>query len=308
MKYVLITPARNEEAFIEKTLASVVTQTILPERWIIVDDGSTDKTAEIVKGYAARYTWIKLVQRYQGQDRNFASKAHAVNAAFERVQSLEFEIMGNLDADVSFEPDYIELLMQKFCEDPKLGVAGTPFTQNGDYDSSKDSFEGENYVAGPCQLFRRECFQDIGGYVPNRAGGVDWIAAMTARMKGWKVRSFSEKRFHHHRTLGTAEQGPLRALFSYGEKDYYLGGSPLWELFRVVYRMTKKPRLTGGCALLLGYCWAVLRRTKRAVTPELMRFHRGEQIKKLRTISRSLLSFRKVDSFRLGQAENSAKT
>ena len=115
-------------------------------------------------------------------------------------------MIGNLDADVSFEPDYLAFLMQKFSEDPKLGVAGTPFIEEG-YDSAKDSFEGENYVAGPCQLFRYRCFQEIGGYVPNRAGGVDWIAVMTARMKGWKVRSFSEKRFHHHRTMGTAERG-----------------------------------------------------------------------------------------------------
>src|SRR5215831_34236 len=308
MKYVLITPAHNEESFIPKTLASMVAQTVPPERWVIVDDGSMDRTPEIVEKYAKRYPWIELVRRQQRQDRDFASKAHSVNAGWERVQSLKFEIMGNLDADVSFNPDYLEFLMQRFAEDPDLGVGGTPFTQDGGYDSSKDSFEGENYVAGPCQLFRRQCFQDIGGYVPNRAGGVDWIAAMTARMKGWKVRSFPEKRFYHHRTLGTAERGALRALFSYGEKDYYLGGSLLWELFRVAYRVTKKPRLTGGCALLLGYCWAALRGTKRAVTPELMRFHRGEQIKKLRTISRSLLSFRKVDSFRLGQAENSAKT
>jgi glycosyltransferase involved in cell wall biosynthesis len=303
MKYVLITPARNEEAFIEKTLASVVTQTILPERWIIIDDGSTDETAEIVKGYAARYPWIKLVQRQQGQDRNFASKAEAVNAAFEQVQSLKFEVLGNLDADVSFEPNYMEFLMQRFFEDPELGVAGTPFTQNGDYDSSKDSFEGENYVAGPCQLFQRRCFQEIGGYVPNRAGGVDWIAVMTARMKGWKVKAFSEKRFHHYRTLGTAGRGVLRALFSYGEKDYYLGGSPVWQLFRVAYRMTKKPVLAGGLALLCGYCWAAIRRTKRAVTPELMHFHRREQMKKLRAIFHTLFRFKKVDSFHLTTKE-----
>jgi glycosyltransferase involved in cell wall biosynthesis len=307
MNYVLITPAHNEETFISKTLASVAAQTVRPERWIIVDDGSMDRTPEIVEEYGKRYPWIELVRRHQRRDRNFASKAHSVNAGWERVQSLKFDIIGNLDADVSFEPDYMELLMRKFREDPDLGVGGTPFTQDGGYDSSKDSFEGENYVAGPCQLFRRECFRDIGGYVPNRAGGVDWIAAMTARMKGWKVRSFPEKRFHHHRTLGTAEQGPLRSLFSYGEKDYYLGGSPLWELFRVAYRVTKKPRVTGGCALLLGYCWAALRRTKRAVSPELMRFHRREQMKKLRIISRSLLRFKKVDNFRLGQAENSTQ-
>lgn len=299
MKYILITPARNEQAFIKTTLDSVVAQTTLPERWVIVDDGSTDRTAEIVESYTKRYPWIELVCRKQDPDRNFASKAHSVAQAFSRAKSIDFDVVGNLDADVSFDPDYLEFLMQRFSEDPKLGVAGSPFTQDGGYDSSKHSFEGENYVAGPCQLFRRECFEDIGGYVPNRAGGVDWIAAMTARMKGWTVRSFPEKRFHHHRTLGTAGKGPVRALFSYGEKDYYLGGSPVWELFRVTYRATKKPVLMGGVALLAGYTWAALRRIKRAVSPELMHFHRAEQMKKLRAIFHSLLTFKKVDSFRL---------
>jgi glycosyltransferase involved in cell wall biosynthesis len=299
MKYVLITPAHNEETFIPRTLASMVAQTVPPERWVIVDDGSMDHTAEIVEEYAKRFRWIELVRRHQRQDRNFASKAHAVNTGLERANSLQFEIVGNLDADVSFAPDYMEFLMQRFSEDPKLGVAGTPFTQEGGYDSSKDSFEGENYVGGPCQLFRRECFQEIGGYVPNRAGGLDWIAVMTARMKGWKVRSFSEKRFHHYRTLGTAEKDPLRALFSYGEKDYYLGGSPIWQLFRVAYRVTKRPVLLGGLALLSGYVWAALRRSNRAVSPELMRFHRHEQMKKLTAIFRTLLRFEKVDSFRV---------
>ncbi len=213
-------------------------------------------------------------------------------------ESLQFDVMGNLDADVSFEPDYMAFLMQKFVEDPKLGVAGTPFTEEG-YDSTRDSFEGENYVAGPCQLFRRKCFQEIGGYVPNRAGGVDWIAVMTARMMGWNVRSFSEKRFHHHRSMGTAERGVLSALFSYGEKDYYLGGSPIWQLFRVAYRITKKPAVTGGLALLFGYCWAALRRMKRPVSPELMRFHRQEQMRKLRTVFLTLLKLKKVDNFSL---------
>jgi glycosyltransferase involved in cell wall biosynthesis len=299
VKYILITPARNEEAFIKKTLDSVITQTVLPERWIIVDDGSTDDTAEIVESYAKRHPWIELVRRVQDRDRSFASKAHAVNNSLERANSLQFEIVGNLDADVSFAPDYMEFLMQRFSEDPKLGVAGTPFTQDGNYDSRRDSFEGENYVAGPCQLFRRNCFQDIGGYVPNRAGGLDWIAVMTARMKGWKVRSFSEKRFHHYRTLGTANKGPVRALFSYGEKDYYLGGSPVWQLFRVAYRMTKRPVVLGGLALLSGYMWAALRRSNRAVSPELMRFHRHEQMEKLRAILGALLKRKRIDSFRL---------
>jgi glycosyltransferase involved in cell wall biosynthesis len=303
VKYILITSARNEERLIEGTLRSVTAQTSLPLRWVIVDDGSTDRTAEIIERYAERHPWIELVRRPKRSDRNFAAKAHAVNAALERVRSLEFEVVGNLDADVSFEPDYMAFVMEKFAADPELGVAGTPFTEDGGYDSARDSFEGENYVAGPCQLFRYRCFQEVGGYVPNRAGGVDWIAVMTARMKGWKVRAFPERRFHHHRFMGTAERNVLSATFSYGEKDYYLGGSPIWQLFRVAYRMTKPPVLTGGLALLAGYCWAGLRRIKRPVTPELMRFHRREQMKKLKVVFQNLLRFKKVDNFSLTTAQ-----
>jgi len=112
VKYVVITPARNEEAFIEKTLASMVAQTMLPERWVIVNDGSTDKTAEIVQSYTQRYPWIELVRRPEQSRRSFAGKVHAFNAGLERVQqSLEFEVIGNLDADLSFDPKYFECLI-----------------------------------------------------------------------------------------------------------------------------------------------------------------------------------------------------
>jgi glycosyltransferase involved in cell wall biosynthesis len=263
-----------------------------------VDDGSSDATAEIVEQYSRQHPWIVLLRRPARADRSFSGKAHAVNAGLEQMKDLDFEIVGNLDADVTFEPDYLEFIAGKFVDNPQLGIAGTPFTETG-YDSSRDSFEGENYVAGPCQLFRYRCFQEIGGYVAHDAGGVDWIAVMTARMKGWEVRSYAEKRFHHHRSLGTAERGPLHALFSYGEKDYYLGGSPIWQLFRATYRMANKPFVFGGLALGFGYAWAAFRRVKRPVTPELMRFHRREQMKKLRTIFGTLLRFKKVDSFRV---------
>jgi glycosyltransferase involved in cell wall biosynthesis len=303
MKYVLITPAHNEEAFIERTLASMVAQTRLPERWVIVDDGSTDRTAQIVEGYASRYQWIELSRSPERIDRSFAGKVHAFNAGLERARSLEFDVIGNLDADLSFDPEYLEFLIGKFAEDPRLGVAGTPFTEDDGYDTARDSFEGENHVAGGCQLFRRRCFEEVGGYIPNPAGGIDWIAVTTARMKGWKTRSFPEKRFHHYRTLGTAGRSRAAASFSYGEKDYYLGGSPLWQLFRVAYRATKQP--LDGTALLAGYCWAAARRIKRPVSRELMRFHRREQMKKLRTIFSALLKFRKIDNFnvKMGQQE-----
>jgi glycosyltransferase involved in cell wall biosynthesis len=296
MSYVLITPARNEERFIEKLIQSVISQTLLPAKWVIVNDGSTDTTANIVSGYLAKYDWIKLLNLSPHRDRSFAAKVHAFNAGFERVKGLEYEIIGNLDSDVSFETDYLEFLMNKFQEDSNLGVAGTIFHEEG-YSSARDSFEGQNHVAGGCQLFRRRCFQDIGGYIPNKAGGIDWIAVTTARMKGWKTRSFREKFFFHYRSLGTAERSLLASNFSYGEKDYYLGGHPLWEVFRVVYRATKKPYLLGGLALFSGYVSAFLRRMERPVSEELMRFHRQEQMKKLRAISKALLSFKRIDSF-----------
>jgi len=299
MKYVLITPARNEQAFIGGTLDSVCAQTVLPERWVVVDDGSTDRTVEIVEGYTRRYPWIELVRRPVRTERSFAAKVHAFNAGFERVQSLDFEVIGNLDADLSFEQDYVEFLLGKFSEDPKLGVAGTPFLEDG-YDSATDSFEGEKHVAGGCQMFRRACFQDVGGFIPNRAGGVDWIAVTTARMKGWTTRNFPEKRFHHHRMLGTGERSSLAARFSYGQKDYYLGGSPVWQLFRVAYRMAKRPYIIEGMALLCGYGSAALRRVERPVSPELIRFHRREQMEKLQDIFHALLRFKKVDNFHLG--------
>jgi glycosyltransferase involved in cell wall biosynthesis len=303
MKYVLITPAHNEERFIRKTLESMAAQTLLPERWIIVNDGSTDKTGDIAADYAQRFPWIQVVHRSPRLDRHFGAKVHAFNAGLERVGSTDFDVIGNLDADISFDPGYLEFLMKKFAEDPRLGVAGTPFTEDGGYDTARDSFEGQNHVAGGCQLFRRRCFEDVGGYIANPGGGVDWIAVTTARMKGWKTRSFAEKRFHHYRTLGTAGRSRVAASFSYGEKDYYLGGSPLWQLFRVAYRATKQP--LDGAALLAGYCWAAARRMKRPVSRELMRFHRREQMKKLRNIFSTLLKFRKINNFyaEIGQQE-----
>ncbi|OAI58050.1 glycosyl transferase [Verrucomicrobiaceae bacterium SCGC AG-212-N21] len=299
MKYVLVTPARNEGAFIDRTLASVVSQTHLPERWVIVDDGSSDDTPEIVERYVRRHPWIQLVRQQPRADRNFAGKAAAVNAGLNEMKNLSFDVVGNLDADVSFEPDYLAFVMGKFESDPDLGVGGTPFTEVDGYDSVRDSFEGQNYVAGPCQLFRYRCWCDIGGYIANKAGGIDWIAVMTARMKGWKVVAFPEKRFHHHRSMGTAQRGQLAALFSYGEKDYYLGGSALWQLFRCAYRMAKRPYLGGGVALLLGYISAAVRRVPRVVSPELMRFHQGEQMRKLKSVFRSLAHMKKIDNFAL---------
>lgn len=274
----------------------MVSQTVLPAKWVIVNDGSTDATGDIVGKYLEKHEWIELLNLPARRDRSFAGKVHAFNAGLERVKGLEYEVIGNLDSDVSFEPDYCEFLLTQFQRDLTLGVAGTIFREEG-YSSGTDSFEGQNHVAGGCQLFRRRCFQEIGGYVPNKAGGIDWIAVTTARMMGWRTRSFREKSFFHYRSLGTAERSQLASAFSYGEKDYYLGNHPLWEIFRVTYRATKKPYLVGALALYSGYLSAFVRRMKRPVSDDLMKFHRREELSKLRTIFRSMFRFKRIDNF-----------
>ena len=298
MPYVLITPARNEGKFIRGTIESVAAQTVLPEKWVIVNDGSTDDTGEIAMECAKGFDWIEVVNLPVRQERNFAAKVYAFKAGQERLTGIEYRVIGNLDADVTLEKDHFEYLMSKSQEDPDLGVAGTIFREPG-YCSETDSFEGQNYVSGQCQIFRRECFEMIGGYTPSKPGGIDWMAVTTARMMGWKTRSFRERCFYHHRVLGTANHNKLGKSFTYGKKDYYMGGHPLWEVFRCTYQLRKRPFIVGGVMLFAGYFAALLTGEKRVVSDELMRFHRREQMMKLRAILSSLARGKKIDSFGL---------
>jgi glycosyltransferase involved in cell wall biosynthesis len=296
--YALITPAHNEEAFIEKTIESVLRQTVLPIKWVVVDDGWTDKSSVIFKRYLPENSWMALIERPKRSDRSFAGKAHAFNAAYETIKSLEFDVIGNLDADISFAEDHFEFLVSKFTGNPGLGVVGAVFNEDG-YSSAADSFAGRKHVSGHCQLFRRQCWEEIGGYFPHRAGGVDWIAVTTARMRGWQTETFRESPCWHHRKIGTATHGPVSAAFSRGEKDYYLGGHPLWEIFRVGYRCTKRPYLVAGIALGCGYLFSLLRRAPRPVSKELIAFHRKGQMARLRAIAKSLAKFKRLDRFDL---------
>jgi glycosyltransferase involved in cell wall biosynthesis len=289
LRYVLVTAARNEEDLIGRTIQSVIRQTRLPTKWIIVSDGSTDGTDEIVKRYAVTFDWIALLRMPEHRDRTFAAKAACVNAGYERLRSTEFDLIGNLDADITFEPDYYEFLLSRFSELPRLGVAGTPFVEDSDEPESH-SYDRElsnlDHVSGACQMFRRTCFEDVGGYVPIKGGGIDWVAVTAARMKGWQTRTFVEMSCHHHRKMGTADRGPLRARFRHGQEDYSLGGHPMWQLLRSVFQMGRRPRVLGGLSLMLGYLWAMLTRTPRLVSPELMAFHRSEQLARLRKMLR----------------------
>jgi poly-beta-1,6-N-acetyl-D-glucosamine synthase len=305
LKYVIITPARNEGAFIQKTIESMAAQTVLPLKWIIINDGSTDNTGTIIRSYLKDNPWMELIDFPIRRERNFAAKVFAFDAGKENIKDLDYEVIGNLDADVSFGADLFEFFLNEFRLDPRLGVAGPIFKEAGGYSSDADSFEGRNHVSGGCQLFRRKCFEEIGGYKPNKAGGVDWIAVTTGRMIGWKTRSYREQAYFHHKSLGTAERGRIASSFSYGEKDYYLGGHPVWEICRVGYRVTRHP--IEGLALGAGFLWALLTRQHRPVSKDLMRFHRKEQMQKLKQILKSLLRLKSVDSFTSREASNSAE-
>ncbi len=290
--YVLITPARNEAALIEATIQSVASQTVKPKRWVIVSDGSTDGTDEIIARHAREHPWIQPMRLPEHRDRSFAAKANVVNAGYETLRELSFEVVGNLDADITFEPDYFEMLLAKFSADPRLGVAGTHYIE-GDFHSYSDSYISAECVNGGCQLFRRACFEGIGGYVPIRGGGVDWVAVTTARMKGWHTRSFGDRVFRHHRKVGTAEANEIVARFRYGKKDYFLGGHPLWQVGRATFQLGKRPYVIGGLALMAGYVWAWVVRTPRPVSPELMTFHRGEQMARLKGLLRGRMPLRR---------------
>lgn len=287
MRYVLVTPARNEEAFIEATIRSVVAQTVRPLRWVIVSDGSTDRTDDIVKSYAARQDWIELLRMPEHRDRHFAAKANCFNAGYERVKALQFDLVGNLDADITFDPDYCEFLLERFVQSPDLGVAGTPYVEDhehpGEHAYAHRSANLE-HVSGACQIFRRECFEMVGGYVPINGGAIDWIAVTTARMKGWRTRTFLEKVCLHHRKIGTGGHGMLMARFHYGRKAYYVGGHPAWEFLRGVFDMIQRPYILRGLWFLAGYSWASVTRMERPVSSELIAFHRREQLSRLKQL------------------------
>jgi glycosyltransferase involved in cell wall biosynthesis len=279
LSYALVTPARNEAQYIELTIRSMIAQTLLPVTWVIVSDGSTDGTDEIVGKYLGDHPWIELLRMPERKERHFAGKVYAFRAGYDRVKELGVDVIGNLDADVSFEPGHFEFLIGKMTENPQLGVAGAPFREGTfQYDYRVQNIEN---VWGGCQLFRRACFEGIGGYMPLKGGCIDHVAVLSARMQGWQTRTFPEKVCMHHRVMGTALQGILKAKYKMGVKDHFVGNHPLWQLFRTTYQMKHRPYVLGGLALGWGYAWSMLRRVEIQVPSELVRFIRREQMERL---------------------------
>lgn len=283
--YVLITPARNEADHIEKTLDSVVKQTILPKKWVIVSDGSTDKTDEIVNKYVSKYNFIELIRKENDENRNFGSKARAISIAYNVLKELDFGFIGNLDADVSFDANYYEKILSEFDTNPRLGIAG-----GIRYDLNNGKFNklecAPDSVGGPFQLFRRECYEGIGGYIPSKFGGIDAIAEITARMNGWEVKMFPQYQILHYRATGTAINNVFKQKFKVGLKFYSLGYHPIFQLMRLYKTIKLKPFFLGSLMTLFGYLWGAIRRFPRPVSKEFIKYLRSEQLKKMKSLTR----------------------
>jgi GT2 family glycosyltransferase len=287
---VLVTPARNEAAHIGATLDSVVAQTVRPLRWVVVDDGSTDGTGELVRARAAAHGWIELVQLPRGGAREFSGKVRAFEAGRARLEGLGYELIGNLDADITLGPGHFEGLLGQFARDPSLGVAGSPYAEDPTHpERHAYAHPGANleHVSGACQVFRRSCYEAIGGYRALPGGGIDTAAGLAARALGWRTRTFTEHVCLHHRPVGTAEQGRLRARFGRGVRAWRVGGHPAWEALRALADMRRAPFVLFGAAHLAGYAWAAAAGVPRVLPPELVALHRREQMQRLRAAARA---------------------
>jgi hypothetical protein len=280
-RYVLVTAARNEEAFIEHTLESIVRQTVRPVKWVVVSDGSTDRTDEIVARYARDCDYLQLLQRKKDGGRNFGSQVHAINAGCDLLQGVDYDFIGNVDADVSFDPDYFEVLMGRFAANPRLGLAGGWICEERDGRFAPRPFNRQASVAHAVQLFRRECFAEVGRYVPFKYGGPDWYACVSARLKGWEVRSFPDLHVRHHKPTLTAE-GKLRGGFRQGQMDYSLGSSLPFEAFRCLARARRPYGVQYSLCRFAGFVSGYITRERRPVSEEFMQQLRREERLKLR--------------------------
>jgi len=275
--YALITAVHNEERHIEKTLRSVTSQTVLPAKWIIVSDGSTDRTDELVERYAKSFQFIRLVRREREQQRNFASKVFAQNAGLQMLAPNHIDFVGLSDGDISFGPGYFHCLLEKFSKDPRLGLAGGFVYEEVNGRFIPVAGNRTRSVAGAIQVFRRECFESIGGLLPLKYGCVDTYPEIAARMRGWRVQSFPELEIRHHRPTGGAAGYRYRQGFA----DYSIGYHPVFEVARLLRQIPCRPFSLGAVAQLCGFVAANFCREKRMVSPDLVAFLRNEQKERL---------------------------
>lgn len=281
--YVVITPAHNEDAFIEKTIASVIAQTVRPLKWVIVNDASTDRTREIVERYTMEHSFIHLVNVERPTGRHFGNKVRAFNRGLVEIRDLKFDYIGNLDADISLERDYYESVMREFAKDAKLGIAGGMIHSRlgEEYVSQEVALDS---VAGAVQLFRRACFEQVGGYMMLPYGGIDTAAEVTARMKGWTVLTFPEFRVLEHRRTGSATARPLASRVKEGRRMQSLGYGALFYFLRCLYRAKEQPKVVGSCAAFWGFLASKFSGEPIALPPDAVRYLRAEHRAKLKRL------------------------
>ncbi len=281
--YALITSAKNEAKTIERTILSVVGQTSLPSRWIIVSDGSTDATDEIVKKYSKDYWWISYYRRSAGSQRNFSSKVLSVNLAIEQLKGSDYAFIGILDADIGLPSEYYAKIIKNFSSNPRLGLAG-----GQRFDQVGKAFRkvrcSSNSVGGSVQFFRRSCIDQIGQFIPLHHGGEDAIAEIIARRLGWQVCTFKEIEFYHYRQTGTAGGSIIRAAFNTGIKNYEIGYHPLFLLFRCIYRMVDQPIIISSLLEIFGYAYACYHQIPHQIPLNTLKYLRREQTNRLKAM------------------------
>jgi biofilm PGA synthesis N-glycosyltransferase PgaC len=256
-------------------------------RWVIVDDSSSDETPNLVRRLRARYAWIELLSLRRDGARHFGGKADGFNAGMRHVEALPYAYLANLDADVTFPSDYFAYLLACIEADPRLGLVGTPFHEEGSpgYDYR---FTNPEHVSGACQLFRRSCLAQIGGYRIIPSGGIDWVASTTARMLGWRTRTCSERTLLHHRRMGAGNRNWGNWQLRQGRKDYMLGNEFRWETLRCLYQAARPPYVVGALLMMVGYLEVAILRRPRPIPRELIRFVRAEHNIRLRALARRL--------------------
>lgn len=279
--YVLVTPVRNEEATIEETIRSVISQDALPAEWVIVSDGSVDRTDEIVSRYAQAKPWIRLIRMTGRPRRNFASVVFAAETGCRSLTCRHYSFIGLLDADVRFQRTYMANLISKFADDAALGVAGGLVMDVVD-GRLLCSRQHMREVAGAVQFFRRDCFEAIGGLIPVPEGGWDALTCVVARMKGFRTRTFPDLIVEHLKPRNSAEGRVLRRHWQFGIREYALANHPLFELVKCCGRLLESPVLVGALSRLAGYCWASFTRRPRMVPKPIIEFLRQEQIGRLK--------------------------
>lgn len=284
--YVLLSACKDESEYIGLCIESIRRQTIAPLAWVIVDDGSDDDTCAVIESRLEACPYIQLIKLPRGRARCFGSKDRAIQLAYERVKHLDFDFVGVLDTDVSLEaPNYYESVLDRFREQPRLGIAGGAVyeRQNGEWRERQVNTPWS--VAGCVQLFRRGCFESIGGFVPLEFGGSDTLAELQLRMQGWETRSLPDLPVRHYRPTSSAS-GLVRGYYRLGLLDASFGSHPLFMLLKCLRRITYRPWFIGAAALYAGYLAYSLRGGRTVIPEPVSRHLREEQMLRVRQLLR----------------------